>query len=274
MIYFTGHEKESDLAEGIYTTEYRLYDARVGRWLSVDPLFEKYVGMSPYNYCAGNPVMMVDVDGNEPKSILYYSEKAGFYRTFVGYTGGYKFKEATVHLLSLVSGVDKDLIKRVSIVKRGPGHYLPWYSAYNWGGGITLGDSRFNSVIVYTENFFEDNSESYNGYGFGQDVITWLSLSSHEVGHLKQIDEIGNSIVYYGKILGEYIKYGHDNAPMEKEVEKGRTNFTGFLEFTNNKYGEDSLKNLMENDKLCEPVKIRIIDEWWSEFTKNVTKNN
>lgn len=33
---FTGHEKENDLAEGIYTTEYRLYDARVGRWLSVE----------------------------------------------------------------------------------------------------------------------------------------------------------------------------------------------------------------------------------------------
>ena len=65
MIYFTGHEKESDLAEGIYTTEYRLYDARVGRWLSVDPLWEKYVGMSPYNYCAGNPVKLVDPDGRE-----------------------------------------------------------------------------------------------------------------------------------------------------------------------------------------------------------------
>ena len=65
MIYFTGHEKESDLSEGIYTTEYRLYDARVGRWLSVDPLFEKYVGMSPYNYCMLNPAMMVDVDGRE-----------------------------------------------------------------------------------------------------------------------------------------------------------------------------------------------------------------
>ena len=60
---FTGHEKESDLAEGIYTTEYRLYDARVARWLSVDPLFEKYVSMSPYNYCMLNPVMMVDPDG-------------------------------------------------------------------------------------------------------------------------------------------------------------------------------------------------------------------
>jgi RHS repeat-associated protein len=64
---FTGHEKESDLAEGIYTTEYRLYDARVGRWLSVDPLFEKYVSMSPYNYCMLNPVMLVDLDGEAPQ---------------------------------------------------------------------------------------------------------------------------------------------------------------------------------------------------------------
>ena len=34
-------------------------------WLSVDPLFEKYVGMSPYNYCAGNPVKIIDPIGME-----------------------------------------------------------------------------------------------------------------------------------------------------------------------------------------------------------------
>ncbi len=34
-------------------------------WLSVDPLFEKYAGMSPYNYCAGNPVKLVDPDGRD-----------------------------------------------------------------------------------------------------------------------------------------------------------------------------------------------------------------
>jgi RHS repeat-associated protein len=62
---FTGHEKESDLAEGIYTTEYRLYDARVGRWLSVDPLWEKNIDASPYSYCHGNPVKMIDPDGRD-----------------------------------------------------------------------------------------------------------------------------------------------------------------------------------------------------------------
>jgi RHS repeat-associated protein len=60
---YTGHEKENDLAEGVYTTEYRLLDTRLGRWLSVDPLFAKYPGMSSYNYCAGNPMVLVDPRG-------------------------------------------------------------------------------------------------------------------------------------------------------------------------------------------------------------------
>ena len=60
---YTGHEKESDIAEGVYTTQYRLLDTRLGRWMSVDPLFVKYPGMSSYNYCAGNPVNIIDPDG-------------------------------------------------------------------------------------------------------------------------------------------------------------------------------------------------------------------
>jgi len=34
-------------------------------WLSVDPMSDKYPSMSPYNYCANNPVMLVDPDGRE-----------------------------------------------------------------------------------------------------------------------------------------------------------------------------------------------------------------
>ena len=32
-------------------------------WTSVDPLAEKYYSMSPYAYCAGNPVRYIDVQG-------------------------------------------------------------------------------------------------------------------------------------------------------------------------------------------------------------------
>ena len=57
--------KELDEETGLYYYGARYLDPTEARWMSVDPMFEKYVGMSPYNYCAGNPVKLVDPDGRE-----------------------------------------------------------------------------------------------------------------------------------------------------------------------------------------------------------------
>ena len=57
------NSKELDEETGFYYYGARYLNPTSGMWLSVDPLFEKYVGTSPYNYCAGNPVKLVDVDG-------------------------------------------------------------------------------------------------------------------------------------------------------------------------------------------------------------------
>ena len=59
--------KELDNETGLYYYGARYLDPTGAMWLSVDPLFEKYAGMSPYNYCMGNPVKMVDPDGNKAK---------------------------------------------------------------------------------------------------------------------------------------------------------------------------------------------------------------
>ena len=41
----------------------RQYDPVVGRWFAQDPLSEKYYSISPYTFCANNPVRFVDPDG-------------------------------------------------------------------------------------------------------------------------------------------------------------------------------------------------------------------
>ena len=57
--------KEDQGFAGVPALDYgaRLYSAETGRWLSQDPLGEEYYWMSPYVYCAGNPVDFVDPEG-------------------------------------------------------------------------------------------------------------------------------------------------------------------------------------------------------------------
>ena len=43
----------------------RIYDARIGHFVSTDPLQAKYPGLSPYNFCNNNPIIYKDGDGRE-----------------------------------------------------------------------------------------------------------------------------------------------------------------------------------------------------------------
>lgn len=43
----------------------RVYDPRVGRFLSVDPLVHKYAYLTPFQFSSNSPILCVDVDGAE-----------------------------------------------------------------------------------------------------------------------------------------------------------------------------------------------------------------
>ncbi len=61
--------KSSDIQPDAETVLYyygaRYYDPTTALWLGVDPMQHKYPEVSPYVYCAGNPVKYVDHDGRE-----------------------------------------------------------------------------------------------------------------------------------------------------------------------------------------------------------------
>jgi RHS repeat-associated protein len=58
---FSAKEKDEESGYGYFGARY--YDSDLSIWLSVDPLANKYPSLSPYNYCANNPIMLVDPNG-------------------------------------------------------------------------------------------------------------------------------------------------------------------------------------------------------------------
>lgn len=99
--------KELDRKGGLDWYDYgaRHYDAALGRWHTVDPLSEKYYGVSPYNYCLNNPLKYIDSDGRQVIPVpvpaplpVYYPVTSTNYR----YPTTYEVKQAVNNGLNSV----------------------------------------------------------------------------------------------------------------------------------------------------------------------------
>jgi len=66
---FTFSAKERDPETGLSYFGSRYYSSDLSIWLSVDPMSDKYASLSPYTYCADNPVKLVDPNGEEMNPI-------------------------------------------------------------------------------------------------------------------------------------------------------------------------------------------------------------
>ena len=64
---FNGKENDNDVKGFGNEQDYgmRIYDPRLGKFLSLDPLTKKYPELTPYQFASNKPIKYVDVDGAE-----------------------------------------------------------------------------------------------------------------------------------------------------------------------------------------------------------------
>ena len=70
---FNGKENDNEV-KGVEGSQQdygmRIYDGRLGRFLSVDPLKNKFPELSTYQFAGNTPIAAIDLDGEEPKIVV------------------------------------------------------------------------------------------------------------------------------------------------------------------------------------------------------------
>ena len=132
-------------------------------WLSVDPLWEKNIDASPYSYCHGNPVKLIDPDGRDE----YIFNEEG---VFVGsipkkgeHTGlwmGTKDREAIIFKFA-------DPVNDPEAINSGDVKYLEFITDEMidnalWNSGVYNEENKTNR---YKYIFNESSTQNNNGEG-------------------------------------------------------------------------------------------------------------
>ena len=151
---FTGKERDSETGFSYFGARYYDSDLMTG-WLSVDPLADKYPSLSPYAYCANNPVRLVDPDGRVVSPI--YDTDGNFLGTDdnglqgealimnkANFSQGMSNKEARTKGRTLDNMSDMQALKFANNgnFKKFLDHYNSLSSRPDWDGSLTLSEAN------------------------------------------------------------------------------------------------------------------------------------
>ena len=113
----TGKERDEETGYGYFGARYMDHELMT-MWLSVDPMADKYPSISPYAYCAWNPIKLVDPDGREICPVFGSDgsfrgcTKEGYTGNIIIYDGDVDFKELSGNeLISQTRNDDKPASK-------------------------------------------------------------------------------------------------------------------------------------------------------------------
>ena len=151
---FNGKEKDYESGFHYYGARYYWSEVLTG-WLSVDPMADKYPSISPYAYCAWNPVKLVDPDGREvyingeqadraverlqtKKLEITRDSKTG--KISVSFREGYSCEDLSDDERMIYDAIDIDNISiQIRAEKSGTENGRHWYRSRNGNKYGTLG---------------------------------------------------------------------------------------------------------------------------------------
>ena len=165
---FNGMEKDDeikDVSGSSYDFGARMYDSRLGRWLSSDPHWAKYPDLSSYNFVGNSPLIFIDADG---KDIYYVDGEGNSTKITLENYSTLPIGENIEILLATPSGsnvINNYLTSKTTDI------YITIGATGEGAGGLTqmVGSGARNSVdgttsLTKIESYSEGGSDGFNNF--------------------------------------------------------------------------------------------------------------
>lgn len=129
---FNGMRKDDEWqgAGNAYDFGARIYDPRLGRFISVDVLNSQFPSLSSYSYGKNNPIYYIDPDGNAPPKLGWFK------RMWNNFTGRSYINKAYDYAID--NGIDEKYI----VINKG------CVIIFEYLTDITVGDGQISSTII------------------------------------------------------------------------------------------------------------------------------
>jgi RHS repeat-associated protein len=194
---FNGKEVDSEGMGGGSTTYdygFRIYNAQLGKFLSVDPLTASYPWYTPYQFAGNKPIMAVDVDGLED-AIVINSIQVGDDGVITGGTSCTAIFSKTQN--------NRGGVLTVNIFSDGRTTYelIPNLSIVDEHTALNRVKNIFSDVTDVVKDFFDPEA------GFYYESIDGGSLQTGRMGHgvaIKDMELVLSAI----SLAGNAIKAG------------------------------------------------------------------
>jgi len=210
------------------------YDSDISIWLSVDPLADKYPSLSPYAYCANNPVILVDPDGRYGIPADKLEEYRRDYPMFMKYLE-HNVQNDVINSPNIMAGLLKfsggnltvDKVKFATEWGFGPNLIIVDNPGFDGDGWMLMGANGYynystNTIQISTRlvNQFENSASENMQAGLFGIYVTLLHETVHYGDYLDGLRQTSRDKSGFGSEPGLFfqwevfysrkVKYGND----------------------------------------------------------------
>ena len=169
---FNGKENDNEIKGEGNQQDYgmRVYDPRIGKFLSVDPLSPKYPWYTPYQFAGNTPIQAIDLDGAEEYHYTLALDKQG--ETHLTLT---KIQFRKEHSFLGYTWTTPILSEKAVVNYEGNDYYIGFAGSYGRGnenGMALFKEFKKNPIAQLFPQFFLNEKQSYSVEQFSMAVQT------------------------------------------------------------------------------------------------------